>query len=218
MSRKRTSPSSENWPRSIVQYIAEHPDRPLKARALSRELGIAEVDYANFRALTRQMAAEGRLIHGPGRTLALPAGDSREQGVFHDAGRGYGFVIVPGRSTDLYVPRGRTKGAREGDVVIARIIKRRSPDNVHAEIERIVERAIVKWVGILDRIGKRPTIQPIGRTKITGVVTVADPTACDAQAGRHGGRCGRLTIRRGHSRIPQGEIVENLGDPKPDPH
>ena len=212
MSRIPTSRSSQNWPRSIVQYIAEHPDRPLKARALSRELAITESDYRDFRTLTREMLSDGRLIQGPGRTLVLPEAESHVQGTFHDAGRGYGFISVAGRPTDLYVPRGRKKEARDGDIVLARIVKRKARGEVHAEVERIVRRAIINWVGILECAGRRASIQPIGRTKI-GFVRVTNPTACDAQAGD------MVVVRptdlpHGHSRVLQGEIVENLGDPR----
>jgi ribonuclease R len=214
MPRKRKSLPLTTWRRAITQYIADHPDRPLKPRMLSRELGIIEEDYAEFRSLIRQLLADGSLAYGRGRTLTLPERAGTLVGVFRARRRGFGLIESPG-CPDAFVPHGRRRGARDGDSVIGRLLKPRRPGaEPRAEVVRIVERAPIRWVGVLERLGARWIVRPFGRTPAP-VVTVANPTAQRA-------RCGDMVVvepleQTFDTRSVRGAIVERLGDPESTP-
>ena len=198
------------WSRSIIEYIAQHPDRPLKARRLAREIGVPDTAYAGFRALVREMLADGRLSLGPGRTLALPASAPELRGVFHATRGAFGFIECSGRP-DIYVPRNRTRGALEGDEVEARLLRsRRKGDPPRASITRIVRRAAVRWVGVLERRRGQGVVIPLGRGAAP-TITIRDAEACGARPGE------MVVVEPLESvydhRVVPGRITECLGDP-----
>ncbi len=195
---------------SVLDYIAAHPDRPLKARALAREIGVADENYADYRDAVREMIAEGRLTLGPGRALLLPATRGEIVGVFRRHRLGFGFVQTAGRD-DLYVARVHAADALDGDTVAIKLIApRRGDDRPRAEIARIVERAAQRWVGVLERVGRTWGVRPQGRGH-TPLVTIEDPTARSAQPGD-------LVVVEPLGRIRDadvvpGVIIEKLGPP-----
>lgn len=201
------SPPPARWQRTIREYIAAHPDRPLKTRALARALDIPEQHYVEFRRLVRQMLADGSLVYGPGRALRLPQQRDTLLGVFRAHRRGFGFLEVPGRP-DLYVPRNRRHGAWDGDTVEARLLRPRGRfAEPRAEIVRVVARARTRWVGVLTRHGSHWTIEPFGRTPLPPI-TVVNPTAASA---RPGDMVVLEPTADDRGRTARGVIVENLG-------
>ncbi|MFO0838100.1 MAG: VacB/RNase II family 3'-5' exoribonuclease [Phycisphaerae bacterium] len=195
---------------ATIQYIADHPDRPLKARALARELGVAGPDYADFRALLRQMLGEGALTLGPGRALVLPINKGLITGIFRAHRRGFGFVQSEGRD-DLHVPRGFSNGALDGDRVSARLLPARRPGGPRsAEIVRVIERSEVRWVGVVARLGSRWIVRAQGKSA-PPVVHVDDPTAKSVAVGD-------LVVveplpGRHEVDSPHGVVIERLGAP-----
>ncbi|MBW7905726.1 MAG: ribonuclease R [Phycisphaerae bacterium] len=197
------------WQAEIIQHIADHPDRPLKARALARELNVPAEQYPAFRDAVRGLVADGVLALGAGRTLTLPERGGAVVGVFRANRRGFGFIECPGRP-DLYVPRGRTHGAFENDRVEARLVRGRRSQEPHAEITRIIERAPLRWVGVLERHGDHWYVQPQGRAPAPRV-RIDDPTAKNARPGDL-----VLVEPLEHTlahHVVRGVIAERLGDP-----
>ncbi len=171
---------------------------------------MADTAYAGFRALVREMLADGRLALGPGRTLALPAAAPGFRGVFRGTRQGFGFIECPGQP-DIYVPRGRTRGALEGDEVEARLMRpRRKGDPPRAIVTRIVRRAAVRWVGVLERRHGQAVVIPLGRGSAP-TITIRDAGACGARIGE------MVVVEPLESvydhRVVPGRITECLGDP-----
>ncbi|MEW6251325.1 MAG: RNB domain-containing ribonuclease, partial [Planctomycetota bacterium] len=194
---------------ALTAWLAAHPDRPLKLRALARELDIADRDYTSFRATVRQALQNGVLVLGAGRTLRLPA---RQEliGVFRANRRGFGFVELP-EGQAYFVSRARLGGARDGDTVgIRRLRQRGGEPNREAEVVRIIERAPLRWVGVLEQHRYGWTVQPQGRNPLP-LVTIENP-------GAEGSQVGDLVVVEPReeslfTRVVRGRIVERLGDP-----
>lgn len=194
--------------RAILTHIAAHPAHPLKPRALARELHIPNAEYSTFRELLRELLADGTLVLGPGRTLRLPEQAHRLTGVFRASPQGYGFLERPGQP-DLYIPRTATNGALDGDTVLARLSRPRGPRlGPRAEVVRVVQRAPLNWVGVLEHGGDNWFVQPQGRLPLPRV-RIADPA---------GARAGELVVVQpdeptlATSRV-RGRIIARLGDP-----
>ena len=209
MHRKTDNPLPKTWSRAIVDYIANHPDRPLKARALARELEIAHDQYSEFRTIIHEMLNDGRLCLGRGRTLELPDRAKTVQGVFRAHPHGDGHIENPG-IRPIYVPRNRTRDASDGDRVEARIVKPRRPNQpLRAFITRILESAQIRWVGVLERFSDSWSIRPQGRD-VAELVTISNPEDFDSNEGD-------LVVvepvaRSRSDRHARGRIIENLGD------
>ena len=208
MSKRRSEPSVDSWRQHIVQYIQTHPDRPLKTRALARQLGVPNEQYTDFRHLVRQMLDEGLLCYGPGRTLAIPDAKRQIVGVFRANRRGFGFIECPGKP-DLFVPRGKTRGAHDGDTVMARLLRRGGPGGLpRAEVVRIVKRAPIRWVGVLERSERHWFVQPQSKTP-TPRVLIENPRD-------FGSAPGDLVVVMPDEatlgkRVVHGRIIERLG-------
>ncbi len=200
------------WRDAIVEHLARHPDRPLKTRAVARELNITDADYTRFRTFVRQLVADGVLAHGPGRTLRLPAQSGLIVGTFRLNPRGFGFIERIGEA-DLYVSRRDTSGAVDGDTVNARVVRGRGRGRAagsRAEVVRVLERAQPHWVGVLSRVGREWIVRPQGREPLPPVV-VQNVRASRARAGDlvlvEPARSGA-----GPAGVP-GTIIDRLGDP-----
>lgn len=204
------APNPTNFRKSILQYIADHPDRPLRARALARALGVADEDYAAYREAVRDLLDEGGLALGRGRTLTIPEQRGGSVGVFHATRHGYGFVELTGRP-DLYIPAHATAHALDGDTVQVRLLR---PDQRGAEprgeVVKIVARARIRWIGVLQRFQQRWFIQPQGKTPLPNVA-IDDPSARGAIEGDL--VCVEPLVETlGGPRV-RGVIVARLGDP-----
>src|SRR5262245_15530852 len=122
MSRQPHDLTPNAWRNAIMQYISAHPDQPLRAAALRRELNVPSEDAFEFREAVRQLVDSGEVLLGRGRALVLPEQRGAVVGVYRPSRHGYGFVEAPGRSA-LYVPRGASRHALDGDTVQARLVK-----------------------------------------------------------------------------------------------
>ncbi len=199
-----------HWRSAVLDHIAGHPDRPVKLRALARELRVPDSDYTTFRQIIRGMLDEGILVLGPGRSLRLPDQTGQVVGVFRASRRGFGFLERPGHPA-LYVDERRTAGALDGDTVAARVVRRRgvrvAPE---AEVVRIVRRAPLRWIGVLEPAHRGGLVRPSGRTPLPAV-HITDP----AESGAHYGEVVAVepdpeTL---HSARVRGRIRKRLGAP-----
>lgn len=210
MPRRDAETPFATWRRSILSYVADHPDRPLKTRGLARELSISESDYTAFRQLVRTLLQEGTLVLGPGRTLRQPEQSGVVVGTFRANARGFGFVEAPGRPA-LYIARHHIHTAREGDTVAARVLHVRSEQpGPRGTVARIITRAPLHWVGLLEVIGNRWFVQPQGRDPHPRVL-VSQEESVDAAPGEL-----VVVVPDEHSlgtHQVTGRITECLGDP-----
>lgn len=202
--------SPDAWREAVQQYIADPKNRPLKAKPLARTLGVPTEAYPAFREALREMLRQGLLALGPGRTVVSIRRAGEVLGTFRANRRGFGFIEVIGRP-DVFVPRGRTHHALDGDRVLARLVRGRGGGlPPHGEIVRIVERAATRWVGVLERVGANWIVRPQGRSAAPAV-QIDDPTARSA-------RPGDLVVIEPlphtlHHEVVRGVILERLGRP-----
>ena len=193
----------------LVPYVGSHPDHPLKARALARALDVPGEEYAEFRQRLRDLVDEGVLALGQGRAIVLPQQAGMIVGTFRANRRGFGFVEVPGRP-DIFIPHGRTHAALEGDTVAVRLLRGAHGESPGGEVARVVRRAPIAWVGVLERMGNEWLVRPQGRAAAP-VVRIDDPTAKST-------RPADLVVVEplehtlGSERV-RGVIVERLGEP-----
>ncbi len=69
---------------------------------------------------------------------------------------GYGFISVPDRDDDVFVPAKRLHGALNGDTVRVGVTKKKIADNkMEGEVMEIVERSKKPYIGILQIIGRQ---------------------------------------------------------------
>lgn len=209
MGRGASSFSPNDARKAVVDYIAVHPGRPMKARALARAIDLPGEQYTEFRTLLRDMLARGEIGMGPGKTIVPATRSNLVEGVLRIDARGFGVVERPDESV-VVIPRGKTGGALHGDTVAVRVLSGHGPrGRARGRIVRVVRETAMRWVGELERHRGKWFVRTQG-APATPVVEVDDP-------GAKGARPGdlvvveplRQAIHEGHVR---GVIVERLGD------
>ncbi len=158
---------------AILRYLENRrpPGRRLKARRLARKMGISEQEYGDFRAAFKQLRDSGKLLIGGGGSLTLPASHTLV-GRFRAHPRGFGFVVPdePDSHGDLFIPPDRTGGAMNGDLVAARIVRRRGDERRTGEIAEIRERGMTRAVGTLEESDGHWFVLPDGRVPVPPVL------------------------------------------------
>jgi ribonuclease R len=179
---------SEELAERILQFLGRTDYRPQKLRVLARTLGVADVDYGDFRHAVKALMKTGRVVLGAGHLITLAqASGNRMVGTFRGNARGFGFVIPsePNAHGDLFIPAGESGGAVTGDTVEAKVLKRgnRNGKMLHeGRVVSVVKRGRNHYVGeLLNEFG-RWFVRPDGNT-LHAPVFVDDPTAKAAHAG-----------------------------------
>lgn len=80
--------------------------------------------------------------------------EERITGIFRANQRGFGFVIVPGEDSDIYIGEENTYGAFDGDEVEAVITKETGGRSREGRIVRITARGLTKAVGLYQKKGR----------------------------------------------------------------
>lgn len=208
MRRKSPDATGSAWQSAIKEYIAANPDQPTKPRDLARQFDISPQDYPAFRDTIRDMLHNGVLALGRGRRLVIPAAAATITGKFRATRQGYGFLEL-GQPPDIFIPPGDTSDARDGDTVLVRIRRsEKRPGESVAQVVRVLERAPVRWIGVLEKSGDRWRVRPRGKSA-PDAVEILDPTAKAARAGD------MVVVEPVQNRFeadrPRGVIVERLG-------
>src|SRR5205814_7906843 len=130
-------------------------------------------------------------------------------GVIHLKPEGYGFVSPllgnGGREHDVFVPPQHTKGALDGDVVRARVMRGRD-GRLAGEVLETVERRRQLVLGIYQAQGKAAWVIPHDRNLHENINVSRHPRAKD-------GEMVKVRLHRERPGPLQGEIVAALGPP-----
>lgn len=137
--------------RRLLNYFEANSD----ARKTTQEL--AEIfnfrGSKNYKKLVKAVTfleRIGELQKNQQNQYYLPEQLDRVQGTFRANDRGFGFVNYDPDQPDLFVPKGQSNSAMDGDVVEVKVIKQINPatgKGSEAQVTSIVERAHQQLVG-----------------------------------------------------------------------
>ncbi len=166
------------------------------ARTQSRRVPATMVEATRQRREKSSPQAERR----PGGTVT---------GVIHLKPEGYGFISPllgeGGRENDLFVPPQHTRGALDGDIVRARVMRGRD-GRLAAEVVEIVEQRRQLVLGVYQAKGKAAWVIPHDRNLPGNIVVPRHPKARD-------GDMVKVRLHRDARGAMEGEIVAVLGPP-----
>jgi ribonuclease R len=138
----------------ILAAVSRESYRPVKARALARQLGLPTAAQVKLKEAVRGLAAQGRIEIGKGQLIRKARPVSGIVGVFRRTSAGSGFVkasdISGAPQPEIYIAAKDTLDAATGDEVIVKLkgkanqIQGRGPRGV---IVRIVLRETRQFVG-----------------------------------------------------------------------
>lgn len=144
-------------PDYILDFIKKSA-KPLSFKEISEGFNLKSSAKKKLKKILKDLIEEGSIIRNR-KGFYLPVREAKlVTGYFEAHKEGYGFVIPDSpKETDIFIPPHSTIGAMHGDRVIARLEHRRRREGT---IVRILERAIRKIVGIVEKSGPIFYVQP----------------------------------------------------------
>ncbi len=144
--------------KDIVLDFIRKSSKPLSFREISEGLNLKSSMRKKLKKLLQDLLSEGNIIRNR-KGLYLPLKEAKlVTGYFEAHKEGYGFVIPDSpKETDIFIPPHATSGAMHGDRIIARVEHKRKREG---SIIRILERAIRRVVGFVEKIGPIFYVRP----------------------------------------------------------
>lgn len=157
----------------------------------------------------RKLIADGDLVLEPvTHTLNTPDELGLKQGVLLKNPKGFGFVTVPGRAEDVFIPSAFMGRAIYGDRVLIEIVQ----DKFNSQKECGIIRAITghstkNIVGSIEKVGKKVVLVPDEEDRYP-MIEISKNFTLDALPGDKV----VVKIQSYDDKMPKGEVVEILGD------
>ena len=124
---------------------------------------------------------------------------------------GFGFVIVPDREDDVYIPQSRMLHSLNGDLVRVAVTRKKDlKHKMEGEIVAILERSKKPFIGILQILGEQGWVIVESRVMPYDIKVSLDGIGEDAQWKKVAVQVVDWPM---HTEAPVGKIIDVLGDP-----
>ncbi|MGB9710866.1 MAG: ribonuclease R [Thermodesulfovibrio sp.] len=142
---------------SILEFIKKS-GKPLSFKEISDAFGLKASERKKLKYTLKELLVQGKILRNR-KGLYLPIKEAKlVTGFFESHRNGFGFVIPDSpKERDIFIPPHATMGAMHADRVIARLEQSRKREG---RIIRIIERAVKKIVGKIEKSGQIFYIQP----------------------------------------------------------
>lgn len=167
----------------ILSQISEAAE-PLTARQIAGRLGIT--DPEDKRALKARLAAmqrSGELVMNKRRGYRLPVDSDLKEGTISAHPDGFGFLMIEGLSSDVYLGAPEMKRYLHGDRVLARMLGEDARGRPEAEIVKVVSRSIKEITGRLVIQKHRAFVEPLNR-QVHQAVNISQPIGAEFKSGQ----------------------------------
>lgn len=138
--------------KNVIAYFQENASKSISLKQVSESLGYTASD--EFKMLVKvfaQLEERGTLILNKTGQFRLKQERNTLTGTFRSNDRGFGFVTISPDEADVFIPRGRTGSAMEGDTVELKITREAEPldgKGVEGEVIAILTRKSSQVVGV----------------------------------------------------------------------
>ena len=210
----------EHARQEMVLELMKMPDyKPLKFKELCMLFDVSGQERESFKELLDKMIADGRIRIMGGRYER--EGADLLEGIFQGSMKGFGFVRVEGRDSDIFIPASETHGAFHGDSVRLQLVSEagqsgRRGARAEGRIVEILKRGASTIVGTFQKSKSYGFVVPDNR-KIGRDIFI--PAGKTGKAVNGHKVVVRITDYGGPAKNPEGEIIEILGhadDPRCD--
>jgi len=176
---------------AVLRLVNGKKYRPGKPREIAKTLGLPPDDTKRIRKVVKKLVKKGKLTYGSNHVVQ-PIMNSEDGkrivGKFHRAAGGFGFIRPEGtsksagRDHDVFVPAKQSKDAANGDVVVARVSRKRRGAEIRTSgaILEILDRHTRQYVGTYFENDDSGFVQIDGKD-FQMPVYVGDPGAKNAQ-------------------------------------
>lgn len=135
----------------ILDELKKHPKRAYAVEELAMELDLTKA--SDFKLFVKTLAAlegEGLLEFTKNGKVTLAEVKAELVGIFRANANGFGFVTVDSDEPDVFIPKGRTAFALEGDEVKVELKSNANPlkgTSAEGVVTEVLKRAVTQLVG-----------------------------------------------------------------------
>ena len=194
--------------KNMIDHLMHDPLYvPMKEKELAMLLQVGKEERQELHEVLQALMDEGRIMVTSKGKYQIGDG-TFVTGTFISNERGFGFVEVPDRADDVFIPESKTKGAFLKDRVLVRLGASVKGKRQEGEIVKILEHTIITVVGIYDKADNFGFVIPDNH-KIGADIFVPKERSKGAMDG-HKVVCEITSYGNGKNH-PEGKIVEILG-------
>ncbi len=208
MEKRESSNSQEARKKVICDLVHDPIYVPMKEKELAMFLQVAKEDREEFRAVLRELLAEGKLMLTGGGKYVKSNGRLLT-GTFVSNAKGFGFVEIEGREEDLYIPEEHTGGAFHKDTVEVALLPENEGKRQEAKVVRIIARGMTQVVGTYDRAGDHYGFVVPDNARLPQDIFVPKERSKGAVSGHK--VVVEITDYGTDRKSPEGKVVEILG-------
>ena len=183
-------------------------NKPLKAREIAKFLKIPAEEREQLREKLKALAREGKLVKLKGAKYALPEKLNLVVGKLCVYREGFGFVDPISGGKGVFIPGRNMAGAMNGDIVAVEIVKEGRDGKKEGKIVSIIERAVKKVVGRVEKSKKHCFVIPEDK-RIRYDVLLTHEDCKKVEDGDY--VVVEIVSYPSETRGPVGKVIENLG-------
>jgi len=183
-------------------------NKPLKAREIAKFLKIPAEERQQLREKLKALAREGKLVKLKGAKYALPEKLNLVVGKLCVYREGFGFVDPISGGKGVFVPGRNMAGAMNGDIVAVEIVKEGRDGKKEGKIVSIIERAVKKVVGKVEKSKKHCFVIPEDK-RIRYDILLTHEDCKKVEDGDY--VVVEIVSYPSETRGPVGKVIENLG-------
>ena len=191
----------------LTELFHDKAYHPMKLKELAIFLDVPKEKREELEEILDQLVAEGKAgISKKGR-YGKPVWETA-RGTFSATAKGFGFVTVPEREEDIFIPADKTKGAMHGDTVEVSVKEAADGRRAEGVVVKILERANTTVIGLYRKNKNYGFVIPDNR-KLTQDVFI--PAGNDMGAVTGHKVAAQITGYGNGRQNPEGKITEILG-------
>ncbi|MCI5868708.1 MAG: ribonuclease R [Dorea sp.] len=131
----------------VYDLICDELYVPMKFKEIAMLLQVSKERRDDLRKILEELEEEGKIFLSK-RGKYCKGEAKRLTGIYRASLKGFGFVVIEGENSDIFVEEKDTAGAFDGDKVEVIITKEPQGRSREGKIVRIVERGILRVVGL----------------------------------------------------------------------
>lgn len=131
----------------VYDLICDELYVPMKFKEIAMLLQVSKEQRDDLRKILEELEEEGKIFLSK-RGKYCKGEAKRLTGIYRASLKGFGFVVIEGENSDIFVEEKDTAGAFDGDKVEVIITKEPQGRSREGKIVRIVERGILRVVGL----------------------------------------------------------------------
>ncbi len=133
--------------KDVINFL-KHRGKPVYFKMLRKKLGVPKSEQKLLRKILKKLQKKKIIRYEKGKYLLTEwktKGENLIEGKVEAHPSGYGFLIIGEEVEDLFIPPPEMRYLFDGDVVLAKAVKRKKKDE--AKVVKVIQRAIKTAVG-----------------------------------------------------------------------